>query len=105
MWYRKTHRNPDIENELEQLTLGLEGTEEGLSEPPDNIEQARNLDNEQRETFTDIGNRHTDIEDTSTEIWNSIQQIKQLIKTERERIENAENQNWHTHRSWYWAYQ
>lgn len=90
---RSGNRNPDIGNELEQLTVGLEGAENGLSELTDNNEQARILNTEQRETLTNIGNRHTDIEDTSAEIGNSIQRIKQLIEAERKRIESTENQN------------
>jgi hypothetical protein len=90
---RSGNRNPDFGNELEQLTVGLEGAEDGLSKLADNNEQARNLNTEQRETLTDIGNRHTDIEDTSAEIGNSIQRIKQLIEAERKRVESTENQN------------
>jgi uncharacterized protein (DUF342 family) len=90
---RSGNRNPDFGNELEQLTVGLEGAEDGLSELTDNNEQARNLTAEQRETLTDIGNRHTNIEDTSAEIGNSIQRIKQLIEAERERIENTEDKD------------
>lgn len=90
---RSGNRNPDIGNELEQLTVGLERTEDGLSELADNNEQARELNTEQRETLTDIGNRHSGIEDTSAEIGSSIQRIKQLIEAERERIENTEDKN------------
>lgn len=90
---RSGNRNPNFGNELEQLTVGLEGAEDGLSELTDNNEQARELTAKQRETLTDIGNRHTDIEDTSAEIGNSIQRIKQLIEAERKRVENAENKN------------
>lgn len=88
---RSGNRNPDFGNQLEQLTVGLERTEDGLSKIADNNEQARNLTAEQRETLTDIGNRHTNIEDTSAEIGNSIQRIKQLIEAERKRVENTEN--------------
>lgn len=90
---RSGNRNPDIGNELEQLTVGIEGTEDGLSKLADNNEQARNLNAEQRETLTDIGNRHTNIENTSAEIGSSIQRIKQLIEAERERIENTEDKD------------
>lgn len=90
---RSGNRNPDFGNELEKLTVGLERTEDGLSALTDNNEQARELTAEQRETLTDIGNRHTDIEDTSAEIGNSLQRIKQLIEAERERIENTEDKD------------
>jgi methyl-accepting chemotaxis protein len=90
---RSGNRNPDFGNELEHLTVGLEGAEDGLSELADNNEQARELTAKQRETLTDIGNRYTDIEDTSAEIGNSIQRIKQLIEAERKRVESTEDKD------------
>lgn len=90
---RSGNRNQDFGNELEQLTVGLERTETGLSELADNNEQARELNAEQREAITDIRIRHNGIENTSSEIGNSLQRIKQLIEAERERIENTENKD------------
>lgn len=90
---RSGNRNPDFGNELEQLTVGLGSTETGLSELADNNEQARELNAEQREAITDIRIRHSGIENTSSEIGNSLQRIKQLIEAERERIENTEDKD------------
>lgn len=85
------NRNANFRDELDQLVNGLGSKEAELSGLADNNEQARELTAEQRETLTDIGNRHTGIEDTSKEIGNSIQRIKQIIREER--VESIENKD------------
>lgn len=78
-------------NELEHLQSGLENTGHQVGDIRRENREASELTQQQRDTIREGREGHIRTEERSDEIGKTISDIRELIKKERERIENAEN--------------